>query len=81
MAGTLKPDASFQRFNLARDKLGDNFRFKPKSALFNIVFMGIIPAGFLYFAYAKDGQYNFHRQFRKDKVLHGEDYVPRVKDL
>lgn len=81
MAHTLKPDPAFQKFNTAKERLGDNFRFKPRSALFNIIAMGIIPAGFVYFAYATDGKINFHRLYRKEKILSGEEYVPRDKDL
>lgn len=79
MAGTLTPDPALQRFNAAKEKLGHYFRFTPKSALFNIVFMGIVPAGLAVMAYNQDGQINFFRKFRKDVVLE-EDYIPRKKD-
>ncbi|CUM65966.1 uncharacterized protein PRCAT00003620001 [Priceomyces carsonii] len=81
MAHTLKPDPALQRFNTAKEKIGYYFRFKPRSALFNVVFMGLIPAGLVYYAYGSDGQFNFLRAFRKHQVLSGEEYVPRNKDL
>lgn len=81
MAGTLKPDPEFQRFNTAKELLGHHFRFKPRSALFNVVSMGIIPASLIYYAYKEEGQMSWNRRFRKEAVLSGEDYVPRAKDL
>ena len=32
MAGTLHPDKQFERYNVAKDKMGHYFRFKPRSA-------------------------------------------------
>ncbi|KAF5210407.1 putative E3 ubiquitin-protein ligase [Clavispora lusitaniae] len=80
MAATLKPDPALQRFNAAKESQGHFFRFKTKSALFNVLVMGIVPAGLAYFAYSKEGQYPFSRVFRKEVVLE-EEYVPRKKDL
>lgn len=80
MAGTLHPDPEFQRFNKAKENAGNYFRFKPKSAFFNIIFMGLIPASIAYFAYANEGQINFYRKYRKDKVLY-QEYELRDKDL
>ncbi|ODV82406.1 uncharacterized protein CANTADRAFT_24933 [Suhomyces tanzawaensis NRRL Y-17324] len=81
MAGTLRPDAEFQRFNTAKEKLGHYFRFKPRAALFNVVFMGLVPFGLATYAYNSEGQLSFNRRFRKDTVLSGEEYTPRDKDL
>lgn len=81
MAHTLKPDPSFQRFNKAKELQGHYFRFTTRSAVFNLIFMGLVPAGLTYFAYSNDGQLAWSRRFRKDKVLHGEEYEPRLKDL
>ncbi|KAK6457191.1 uncharacterized protein RJT20DRAFT_127349 [Scheffersomyces xylosifermentans] len=81
MAGTLRPDPELQRFNTAKEKLGHYFRFKPRSAIFNVVFMGLIPLGLTLAAYNLEGQLSFKRRFREAKILHGEDYVPRDKDL
>lgn len=81
MAGTLKPDPAFQKFNTCRENFGNYFRFKPKSSVFALVTMGIIPAALTYFAYGVEGEYNFHRKFRNAPVLSGEHYVPRDKDL
>jgi len=81
MAGTLRPDRELQRFNTAKENLGNYFRFKPRSALFNIVFMGLVPGALAVWAYNNEGQWSFSRRFRKTPVLSGEDYVPRDKDL
>lgn len=81
MAGTLRPDAELQRFNTAKEKLGHYFRFKPRSAAFNVVFMGLIPLGLSLYAYNTEGTLPFSRQFRTEKVISGEEYVPRDKDL
>lgn len=81
MAGTLKPDPAFQKFNTARESMGTNFRLRPGSIAFNVVAVGLIPAALTYYAYATEGQFGFHRQFRKDPVLYKGDYVPRDKDL
>ncbi|ABN66192.1 predicted protein [Scheffersomyces stipitis CBS 6054] len=81
MAGTLRPDPEFQRFNLAKENLGNYFRFKPRSAVFNVVFMGLVPLGLTIAAYNLEGQVGFFRKFRKEKILGGDDYVPRDKDL
>lgn len=80
MAATLKPDPALQRFNTARDKMGHYFRFTRKSAVFNVVFMGLIPAAMTYYAYSLEGQLSFNRLFR-DKVVLEQEYVPRKKDL
>lgn len=80
MAGTLRPDAEFQRFNRAKENVGNYFRFKPRSIVFNVIFMGLVPAGITYFNYYNDGQINFFRKFRKEPILNKE-YVPRDKDL
>lgn len=81
MAGTIKPDPAFQRFNAARENLGNYFRFKPRSIAFNLLMMGLVPAGLTYYAYASEGQVNLTRSFRTENVLSGEEYVPRDKDL
>lgn len=81
MAGTLRPDPQFQRFNTAKELLGHHFRFKPRSALFSAVAMGAIPAALVYLAYEKEGQMSWTRQFRQAPVLSGEEYAPRAKDL
>lgn len=80
MAATLRPDRALQRFNTARENLGHNFRFTTKSAVFNLFFMGIVPAGLAYWAYGQEGQISLFRRFRNDVVLE-EEYVPRQKDL
>lgn len=80
MAGTLRPDPALQRFNAAKDNQGHFFRFTKKSAFFNVLVMGIIPASLAYFAYSKEGQYPLSRAFRKEPILE-EEYVPRKKDL
>lgn len=80
MAGTLRPDREFQRFNAAKENAGNYFRFKPRSTIFNLIMMGAIPVGIAYFAYATEGQINFTRKFRKEPILNKE-YVPREKDL
>lgn len=80
MAGTLRPDPALQRFNAAKEKMGHYFRFKPKSAFFNLIAMGAIPVGLAYFAYSTDGQINFHRLYRKEPIFE-EEYIPRKKDL
>ncbi|OBA21723.1 hypothetical protein METBIDRAFT_41439 [Metschnikowia bicuspidata var. bicuspidata NRRL YB-4993] len=80
MAGTLRPDAEFQRFNTAKEKLGHYFRFTTRSALFNIVFAGLVPVGLTIMAYNQEGQYPFARVFRNDVIL-DQEYVPRKKDL
>lgn len=80
MAGTLHPDREFQRFNTAKEKTGHYFRFKPRSAAFNLVFMGLIPIGLGIFAYQNEGQYSLSRLFRHEPI-HQTDYVPRDKDL
>ncbi|EMG49357.1 hypothetical protein SBY92_002388 [Candida maltosa Xu316] len=77
MAGTLTPDKEFNRFNIAKEKLGHYFRFKPRSALFNVIFMGAIPGFFFYYAYATEGQHLTDR-FRKAPIF-PTTYVPRVK--
>lgn len=81
MAGTLRPDPAFQRFNVAKEKLGHYFRFKPRSALFNLIFAGAVPAGLTIFAYNYEGQFTFYRKFRQINPFSGEHYVPRDKDL
>lgn len=81
MAGTLKPDPAFQRFNATKESLGTYFRFTPRSIVFNLLMMGAIPAGLTYYAYASDGQLPLVRRFRQAPVLSGEEYVPREKDL
>lgn len=81
MAGTLKPDPEFQRFNTAREKMGHHFRFKPASVLFNVIAMGAVPVGLTLMAYNYDGQVNFRRKFRQINPFSGENYVPRDKDL
>lgn len=81
MAGTLKTDPAFAKFNVLKEKYGTYFRFTTRSAAFCVLTMAIIPAGITYFAYGTDGQINYNRKFRQQKVLHGEDYVPRAKDL
>lgn len=80
MAHTLKPDPAFQRFNTAKEQMGHYFRFTKRSAAFNLVMMGVIPAGLAYYAYNSEGQLLFTRPFRTAPVLEGE-YVPRKKDL
>ncbi|KAK6465443.1 hypothetical protein DFJ63DRAFT_332870 [Scheffersomyces coipomensis] len=78
---TLKPDPEFQRFNTAKENLGVYFRFKPRSALVNVIFMGLVPGALAYLAYNTEGQLSFNRRFRKDTVLEADSYVPRTKDL
>ncbi|RCK66937.1 hypothetical protein Cantr_02577 [Candida viswanathii] len=78
MAGTLHPDREFERYNVAKDKLGHYFRFKPRSAFFNIIFMGLIPVGVFYLAYGTEGYVSIADRFRKQPVLL-TDYVPRAK--
>lgn len=80
MAGTLKPDPAYERFNLAKEKMGHYFRFKPRSALFNLVFMGVIPVGLTVWSYNTEGTYRLSKLYRKEPVLNPE-YVPRKKDL
>lgn len=80
MAGTLRPDREFQRFNKAKENVGNYFRFKPKSIAFNIIAMGLVPFGIFYYGYANDGKVNFYRKFRQQPVLN-QEYVPRQKDL
>ncbi|EGV63348.1 hypothetical protein PSN45_004373 [Yamadazyma tenuis] len=80
MAGTLRPDRELQRFNTAKENAGNYFRFKPKSIIFNVLMMGIVPFGLAYYAYGSEGKVNFYRRFRKEPVLYKE-YVPRDKDL
>lgn len=80
MAGTLHPDPEFQKFNAAKEKLGQYFRFKPRSAAFNIIFMGIVPAALTYVAYGYEGQVSLRRLYRKEAIL-DQEYVPRQKDL
>ncbi|RKP29125.1 hypothetical protein METBISCDRAFT_31882 [Metschnikowia bicuspidata] len=80
MAGTLKPDPAYERFNIAKEKLGHYFRFKPRSALFNLVFMGFIPAGLTIWSYNTEGTFSFSRLYRTEPVLN-PPYVPRKKDL
>ncbi|CAD1812457.1 hypothetical protein FOB58_004131 [Candida parapsilosis] len=80
MAGTLHPDRELQRFNTAKEKLGHYFRFKPKSAAFNIVFMGLVPIGLTLWAYNYEGAISITDRLRKKPVL-TTDYVPRDKDL
>ncbi|CAI5759007.1 unnamed protein product [Candida verbasci] len=79
MAGTLHPDPQFEKFNTAKEKLGHYFRFKPRSVLFNIIYMGIIPIGLTISAYNVDGKKMLDR-FRHKPILNKE-YVPRDKDL
>lgn len=81
MAGTLKPDPAFQRFNAAKESYGTYFRFTPKSIAFNLLMMGAIPAGLAYYAYSSDGQSPLRRLYRTSPILGGEEYVPRDKDL
>ncbi|KAK6197520.1 uncharacterized protein RJT21DRAFT_128832 [Scheffersomyces amazonensis] len=81
MAGTLRPDRELQRFNAAKENFGNYFRFKPRSAFFNIIAMGIVPFGLAYIAYGNDGQLSLYRRFRTENVLGAEDYVPRDKDF
>ncbi|CAH2350642.1 hypothetical protein CLIB1423_02S01772 [[Candida] railenensis] len=81
MAGTLKPDPAFQKFNVLKEKYGTYFRFTPRSIAFVALSMVAVPSALTYFAYGTDGQINYNRKFRQAKVLHGEDYVPRAKDL
>lgn len=78
MAGTLHPDKQFERYNVAKEKMGHFFRFKPRSALFNIIWMGIIPASIYYVAYSNEGYISTTDRFRKESVLL-KDYVPRSK--
>ena len=78
MAGTLHPDKQFERYNVAKDKMGHYFRFKPRSAFFNILWMGIIPASLCYIAYANEGRISSVNRFRSEPVLL-TDYVPRAK--
>lgn len=80
MAGTLKPDTEFQRFDLYKQKAGDYFRFRPKSVWFNVVFWGVVPVGLTLFAYNNDGLFSWKGHQRHNKVL-TTDYVPRDKDL
>ncbi|KAF3988311.1 hypothetical protein FT663_04051 [Candidozyma haemuli var. vulneris] len=80
MAGTLRPDPDLQRFNAAKEKMGHYFRFRPRSAFFNVIWMGVVPLSLTYLAYSYEGQLSFSRKFRKEVVLE-EDYVPRKKDL
>lgn len=80
MAGTLTPDREFQRFNRAKENVGNYFRFKPRSILFNIFAMGIVPFGIFYYGYSHDGKDGFYRRFRQQPVLN-QEYVPRKKDL
>lgn len=79
MAHTLKPDPALQRFNTAKEKMGHYFRFTPRSAFFNVVFMGVVPVGLAYYAYSAEGL-SLTRLFRNEVVLE-EEYVPRKKDL
>lgn len=81
MAHTLKPDPAFQKFNTAKELQGHYFRFKTRSAVFNLITMLAVPVGLTYFAYSQEGQVNFYRRFRETNVLYGEEYVPRDKDL
>lgn len=81
MANTIRPDRELQRFNVAKENLGNYFRFTKRSAFFNIVFMGLVPAGLALVAYNNEGQWSFSRRFRKSTVLSGEEYQPRDKDL
>lgn len=81
MAHTLKPDPAFQRFNRAKEVQGHYFRFTTRSALFNVLMMGIVPVGLTYWAYAENAQLNFHRKFRSTKIFDDDEYVPRDKDL
>ncbi|CAK7906060.1 hypothetical protein CAAN1_14S01882 [[Candida] anglica] len=81
MAATLKPDPQFSKFNALKESYGTYFRFTPRSIGFTVLMMGIIPASLTYFAYATEGQINHVRKFRQAKVLSGEEYVPRAKDL
>ncbi|CAK9439691.1 uncharacterized protein LODBEIA_P37910 [Lodderomyces beijingensis] len=80
MAGTLHPDKELQRFNTARENLGQYFRFKPRSAFFNIIAMGAIPVGLVILGYNYEGKISMRDIFRKEPVLNKE-YVPRDKDL
>lgn len=80
MAGTIRPDPELQRFNTAKEKMGHYFRFKPRSALFNVVAMGVVPVGLALYAYNTEGQMPFYRLLRKEPILEKE-YVPRTKDL
>lgn len=80
MAGTLRPDPEFQRFNTAKEKMGHYFRFTPRSAFFNVIFMGAVPTALAIMAYNQEGQLSFSRVFRKEPILE-QEYVPRQKDL
>lgn len=80
MAGTLTPDPEFQKYNAAKEKAGQYFRFKPRSVAFNVLFMGVIPAALTYLAYADEGQTSVARVFR-NKPVFDQEYVPRKKDL
>ena len=78
MADTLFPDKQFEKFNVAREKMGHYFRFKPRSVFFNIIWMGIIPVGLFYVAYGNEGKVSITDRFRKKPIL-AKDYVPRSK--
>ncbi|WLF79466.1 hypothetical protein PVL30_003221 [Lodderomyces elongisporus] len=80
MAGTLHPDRELQRFNTAKEKIGQYFRFKPRSAFFAILTMGIIPVGLTMVAYNYEGVVSRRQVFRTQPVLENS-YVPRDKDL
>lgn len=80
MAATLKPDPAYERFNVAKEKMGHYFRFKTRSALANLFFMGVIPVGLTVWSYNNEGLYSFSRKYRKEPVLNPE-YIPRKKDL
>ncbi|QWW23742.1 hypothetical protein CA7LBN_002543 [Candidozyma auris] len=80
MAGTLRPDPDLQRFNTAREKMGHYFRFRPRSAIFNAIWMGAVPLTMAYIAYNYEGQLSFQRKFRKDVVLE-EEYNGRDEYL
>ncbi|CAN3354521.1 hypothetical protein DICA3_B04654 [Diutina catenulata] len=80
MADTLRPDRELQRFNRYKEKMGDYFRFRPRSAWFNIAMWGVVPVGLCLFAYNNEGLMSWKGHKRHSKVLTTE-YVPRDKDL
>ncbi|MCH0630023.1 hypothetical protein JNB11_08640 [Kocuria palustris] len=81
MANTIRPDPELERFNFYKQKLGDFFRFRPKSSWFNVVFWGVVPVGLALYAYDKEGLFSWAGHKRQAKVLPNVDYTPREKDL
>lgn len=81
MAFTLLQDPAFQKFNTAKENLGNYFRFTKRSTSFAFVFMALIPSSLAYFAYANEGKFALHRLFRTEKLINGEEYSIREKDL